>query len=79
MAGATVSYKKNDSSHLKIPKVFKLNQKETVRFGGMSVGYWYSRFPSEVSRQHPMPTSVRGKSFDPLPAVVIPHSVLTGP
>ena len=44
----------------------------------MSIGYWYSCFPSEVSRQHPMPTSAREKSFDPLPAVVIPHSALTG-
>lgn len=79
MAGATVSYIKDCSSHLKIPKVFKLNQKETVGLGGMSVEYWYSRFPSEISRQHPMPTSAREKSFDPLPAAVIPHSMLTGP
>lgn len=72
MTEATVSYKKDSSSHLKIPKVFKLNQKETVGFQGMSIGYWYS---------HPslMPTSAREKSFDPLPAVVTPHSVLTGP
>ena len=43
----------------KNPQGVQLNQKETVGFRGMSVGYWYSRFPSEVSRQHPMPTSAR--------------------